>query len=306
MTVLHTITAQQAKPLSEQDVIELLQGGVPSARVGELVDERGINFDFTAAIEQKVRDAGGADDAVAALRRASRRNAPSEQPRSGGLVIKTTPGETQVYLNDEPKGMTSPEGELRLPDLQPGTYKLRVSMPGYQSYEKPMSVRAGEPQKVYITLVQKSSAAPSEDNRPPAKQAPPGTTPATGLPIPGVKVSPVQFYESPHDAAVEKSQRVYGYSFDRFTTRSIYWELDLAFPPPGQRIDFSVEAFWYKSDGSEMTRQTIAAFVNPDWGTSWHTLGFGFVEPGHWIPGTYRVDLYFQNRRIASGAFQIN
>jgi hypothetical protein len=202
--------------------------------------------------------------------------------------------------------MTSPAGEIRLPDLQPGTYKLRVSMPGYQSYEKLMSVAAGEPQTVYVTLAQKSAAAQSDNNHTPAQQAPPAATPASGLPIPGVKVAAVQFYESPHDAAVEKSQRVYRYGFDRFTTRSIYWELDLSFPPPGQRIDFQVEAFWYKADGTQMTHQTISAFVNPDWATSWHTLGFGFVEPGHWIPGTYRVDLYFQNQRIASGTFQIN
>jgi hypothetical protein len=303
MAVVRTPAAQKGKPLNEQEVLELLEGGAPSGRVSEIVDNRGIDFDSTPEIEQKVRDAGGADNVVAALKRASQRRAESEKPRTGGLVIKTTPGETQIYLNDEPKGMTSPEGEIRLPDLHPDTYTLRVSLLGYQSYEKPITVAAGEEQTVYVTLVQKSPDVTPKDHSVTPGEPP---APATGIPIPGIKVSGVQFYEGPHDLDLDQSQRVYRYSFDRFTTRSIYWELDLQYPPPGRRIDFQVDAFWHKPDGSEMTRQTISAYVLADWGSTWHSLGFGWVEPGHWTPGTYRVDLYFKNSRIASGTFQIN
>jgi len=190
-----------------------------------------------------------------------------------------------------------------LPGLNPGTYTLRVSLLGYQSYEKAMTVAAGEEQTVYVTLVQKSSVSTPKDNPTPTP-APP--TPVTGIPVPGVKVSAVQFFEGPHELTLEKSQRVYRYSFDRFTSRTVYWELDLTFPPPGRRIDFQVDAVWSKSDGSEMNRQSIPAYVTPDWGASWHTLGYGWAEPGHWLPGTYRVDFYFKDTRIASGTFQIN
>jgi hypothetical protein len=301
LMAVRTAAAQKDKPLNAQDVIERLESGVPSSRVSEIVDDRGIDFEFTSKIEQEVRDAGGANDVVAALRRASQRRAESDQPRTGGLVIKTTPGETQIYLNGEPKGMTSPEGEIRLLDLKPGTYNLRVSLLGYQSYEKAMTVAAGDEQTVYVSLVQKSSASTPKDNSSPA---PPIS--ATGIPVPGVKASAVQFYEGSHDLTLDQSQRVYRHSFDRFTSRFIYWELDLNFPPPGRRIDFQIDAIWYKSDGAEMDRQSVPAYVAPDWGASWHTLGYGYVEPGHWIPGTYRVDLYFKNMRIGSGTFQIN
>lgn len=295
-----------AKPLSESDVLGLLQAGVPSARVSEIVDERGIDFNFTSDSEQRVRAAGGGDDAVEALRRASQRHAAADQPQIGALIVKTTPGEAQVYLNDEPKGMTSAEGEIRLPDLKPGSYTLRVSLPGYQSYEKPINVAAGDAQTVYVTLQQKSSSNPGKDN--PAPSLPPSAdmAPSTGLPIPGVKTPAVQFYEGPHDLTLEKPKRVYRYSFDRFTTRTVYWELDLSFPPPGQRIEFQVDAIWYRADATEMSRQTLQGHVDATWGSSWHTLGYGFVDSGHWKPGSYRVDFFYRNMQIASGTFQIN
>ena len=244
-----TSAAQKDKPLNQEEIIELLQAHVASAHVGEIVDERGIDFNFTPAIERKVRNAGGGDDVVAALNRASQRYAESQAPRTGELVVKTTPGEAQVYLNDEPKGMTSPEGEIRLPDMQPGRYNLRVSLPGYQSFEKGITIETGEPQTVYVTLVQKSDVTSPKPN-------PVSPQPASeGIPIPGVKVSGFQFLESAFESIPDKANRVYAYTFSRATTRTIYWELDLKFPPPGRRIDFQVNAIWYNPEGSEMARQ---------------------------------------------------
>jgi hypothetical protein len=303
VAVVRPTAAQNGKSLNQQEVIELLEGNVPSARVSSIVDERGIDFNFTPQIEQKVRDAGGADDVVAALRRASRRHAESVRPRTGGLVIKTTPGESQIYLNDVPSGITSPEGEIRLPDLQPGTYNLRVSLIGYQSYEKPMTVLAGEEQTVYVTLLQRSATLPVNNN-PVTPQEP--LSPATAISIPGIRIAPVLFFEGPHDLTLQKSQRVYRTNFDHSTTRSIYWELDLRFPAPGRRIDFQVDAIWYNPDGSELRRQTLSAYVMPAWASSWHTLGYGWAAGGHWTPGTYRVDLLFKGVRISTGSFQIN
>ncbi|MGD0225273.1 MAG: PEGA domain-containing protein [Terriglobia bacterium] len=301
-----TSATPKDKPLSEEEIVELLEAHVASAHVSEIVDDRGIDFTFTPEIERKIRDAGGGDDVDAALKRASQRYAESQRPRTGGLVVKTTPGEAQVYLNDEPKGMTSPEGEIRLPDMQPGSYNLRVSLPGYQSFERKITVEAGEPQTVYVTLVQKSDVTPSKINPVPPQVQPPVAPLSSGIPIPGVGVSGVRFYEGPFNSTPEKSTRVYRDSFTRLTTRTIYWELDLKFPAPGQRIDFPVDAIWYRSDGSQMTRQSIAAYVLPTWSASYHTTGYGWVDPNHWPVGTYRVDLYYKNTQIATGTFQID
>ena len=298
VSAVRTSAAQSGKSLSQQEVIELLEGGVQSSRVSSIIDDRGINFRLTDAIEQRVRDAGGGDDVVASLRRASARREETERPRTGGLIIKTTPGESQVYLNDELKGMSSPEGEIRLPDLQPGSYRLRVSLPGYKSYEQSMPVTAGEDQTVYVTLVQRSQVLPRPNN-PLPNQPPP-------LFIPGISIAPLKFYEGPHDGTPTKENRAYTTSFDHATARSIFWELDLSYPAPGQKIEFTLDAIWYKPDGSELRHQTLPAFVMPTWNSSLHTLGFGWVDSGHWPTGTYRVELLFKGVRLTSGSFQIN
>ncbi len=295
--------AQNTGPLDEQKVLEMLVGGVPSARVTMLVDKWGIDFILTPDFEQRVRDAGGGSDLVAALRQASQRYKDAQKPRTGGLVIKSTPGEAQVYLNDAPKGMTSPEGEIRLPDLPPGSYNLRVSLPGYQSFEKAMTVSSGEAQTVYVTLVQ-NFPAPAPPVNPAARREIP--TPSTGIPVPEVKIAGVQFFEAPSGAPLQKSERVYRTNFDHTTTRFIYWELDLTFPPPGRQIDFQIDAIWYGPDGSEMFRQTNSAHVEAGWKRSWISMGYGNPQPGHRLPGMHRVDLYCRNMRIASGTFQVN
>jgi hypothetical protein len=294
-----TSKADSGKALSDQDVIELLNGGVPSSRVSSIIDDRGINFDLTGTIEQRVRNAGGDDGLIDSLRRAAQRRAEIERPQTGGLVLKTTPGEAEVYLNDEPKGMSSPEGAIRLTDLQPGDYKVRVSSIGFKSYEQTISVSAGEDQTVYVTLVQKGSQV-----------AHPGFTPdqpltLSGMPIPGIKIAPLQFFEGPHEKTLDKSDRVYRTSFDAQSTRSIFWEIDLSYPAPGRHVNFTLDAFWYRPDGSELRHQTLDGYAETDWKSSWHTLGYGWVDAGHWPKGTYKVEILFKGLHLVTGSFEI-
>ncbi len=96
-------------------------------------------------LENQFREAGATDELIEALKKASQ---PEETtppaPATGMLKIQSQPGEAQVYVNDEPKGMTSPEGELRLSGLAPGTYRLRVALAGYKTWENSITVTAGE------------------------------------------------------------------------------------------------------------------------------------------------------------------
>lgn len=69
----------------------------------------------------------------------------------GVLTINSDPGDVQVYVNDEPKGLTSAEGRevLRLP---PGTYRVRLSLPGYKDFEQQVVLAAGKDQQLKAQL----------------------------------------------------------------------------------------------------------------------------------------------------------
>ncbi|MGI9101875.1 MAG: PEGA domain-containing protein [Terriglobales bacterium] len=65
------------------------------------------------------------------------------QPQPGVLNITTDPGDVQVYVNDEPRGLTGPDGRLVL-RLPPGAYRLRLSLPGYKDLQQQASVSSGK------------------------------------------------------------------------------------------------------------------------------------------------------------------
>ena len=67
---------EATRPLTESDIVRLLEGGVTSARVATLVSERGVGFDPSAEVEHRLRQAGADDALVAAVTRAA---APPEE-----------------------------------------------------------------------------------------------------------------------------------------------------------------------------------------------------------------------------------
>jgi len=161
MAMAGPMAAGKAKPLSPNDVMELLKGSVPSAEIARVVGENGITFRMSDDLESQFRQAGATDELIDALKKASKpEETPPPAPATGTLKVQSQPGEAQVYINDEPKGMTSPAGELRLPGLAPGTYRLRVSLAGYKTWENSVTVTAGETVTPFVTL-EKQNLAPT-------------------------------------------------------------------------------------------------------------------------------------------------
>jgi len=167
-------TVQKPAPLSQGEVIDLLHGSVPSMRIAHLVAQRGIDFEITSDFKKKLHDAGATQELIEALVKAGGGSIPDAEvktgesskgeakPQSGNLKVKTNPGEAQVYLSDEFKGLTSPQGELRVPSISPGDYRLRVSKVGYQTWEDQVTVSSVETETVFVTLNQTSSESLTE------------------------------------------------------------------------------------------------------------------------------------------------
>ena len=124
------------------------------------------------------------------------------------------------------------------------------------------------------------------------------------IPFMRANVTGVKFYEG-GSGEVPYGQRIYDTRFFSSSARIIWWEINLAYPDPGKRIDFTVEAFLYKPDGNILNRQVQNYFIEPTWTFSSHSMGFGWIEPGTWIPGKYRVEMFISGKKAGEGNFEI-
>src|ERR1017187_8144163 len=152
--------AQSSRKLTEQNVIDLLTGDVPSDEVAREAQKSGITFQVTAAVAKEIRDAGGTDALVRVLRSLSSKTpaAPSKPPRTAPaaspptLLIESTPGQSQVYVDDEPVGTTSQQGRLKLSKLPAGGHRVRVSLSGYEDHEEAVTLTDGHVTTVATVL----------------------------------------------------------------------------------------------------------------------------------------------------------
>src|ERR1017187_4946017 len=159
-------TAQTTgRKLSVQDIVNLLTGDVPSDEVANEARKAGISFQVTPAVVKQIKDAGGTDDLIQQLRNLAPRGVPPPTPHPAPaaspptLVIVSTPGQSQVYVDDEPVGSTSQQGRLRLTQLAAGQHSVRVSQSGYQESDQTVSLEPGRVTTVTASL-QKIEAPP--------------------------------------------------------------------------------------------------------------------------------------------------
>ena len=227
------------KPLTKDQVMSLVKGSVPSARVAELVRENGIDFEPTEEYFRTLRSAGAEQVLIDALRATSANKPPSQDAtaqakqrikganalmdtgdidgaialfqeairvspgdseahrllglalgkkkdwqgdiseqrvaillnpddatakaelvaalhattaaETSGVVVQSLPN-AEVYLDNEFKGRTGSEGQLKIDDLKPGAHALRVSMPGKRVFEQSLNLTAGQTSEMAATL----------------------------------------------------------------------------------------------------------------------------------------------------------
>jgi hypothetical protein len=114
----------------------------------------------------------------------------------------------------------------------------------------------------------------------------------------------LQFFEGPQNTP-PKNERRYASQFSRRTTRYISWDLNLAYPMRNSRANFSMRQVWTKPDGTVDHDSEFATYADAGWSHSNHYIGFEAIGGDGWSLGAYRVDLYVDNRKIASGTFEV-
>lgn len=113
--------------------------------------------------EAKVTLAEGKTETVAAILTAH---------AATGLEIQSTPGHAQVYVDNVFSGETSEQGQLKVPNLAPGTHRVRITHEGYHEDERQIDLAAGHTEQVSASLAKAESPV-----------APPATSPAAPAPI---------------------------------------------------------------------------------------------------------------------------
>ncbi len=87
-------------------------------------------------------------------------------------MIESSPGQSQVYIDDEPVGSTSQQGRLKLTRLAAGDHRVRISLSGYQDHEETVTLTAGEVTTVAATLQQPAAPLEPTSLRPQAEETP--------------------------------------------------------------------------------------------------------------------------------------
>ncbi len=68
------------------------------------------------------------------------------------LVIEGAPPGAQIFVDDRLTASTGSDGEAKISTLSPGQHRLRVTVNGYQDYEKDIDLRAGQTSSVAAKL----------------------------------------------------------------------------------------------------------------------------------------------------------
>jgi WD domain, G-beta repeat/GAF domain/PEGA domain len=167
------------------------------------------------------------------------------------LVIEETPPGAQIFIDDKLVTSTKSTGEADVSSLSPGRYRLRITAPGYQDYEKGIDLLAGQTSKIALKL------EPLELPRPPE------TVTGASLPVSAT---------NPGSLSVPE--------FVPYRTLKAHsgWVTGLAFSADGERLasgssDQTVK-FWDVSTGQEAN--AVASKIND-------VQALAFSRDGRWL-----------------------
>ena len=141
--LIDALRAARPAPLTRDQVLQLVAGGVPSERAAMLVKQHGIDFAADEKYLETLRVAGADDTLIAAVRAAS-------AAARADLVVATSPG-AEVSLDGESQGHANAQGTLTA-KAQLGPHKLRVSLAGKKDFEQSITVLAGRENRVEAPL----------------------------------------------------------------------------------------------------------------------------------------------------------
>jgi len=127
---------------------------------------------------------------------------------------------------------------------------------------------------------------------------------ASAIPALGARVTRIRFFEG-GKALPGVLDRHYAARFDSTTTRAVYVELGLAYPPASSATTLRIECGYTAPSGAPAGTAVVVVEADAGWELSVHAGGTGVDAPGGWTAGNYQVACRHGGRVIATGTFEI-
>ncbi|MFZ0963791.1 MAG: SUMF1/EgtB/PvdO family nonheme iron enzyme [Terriglobia bacterium] len=140
IAALHAVKPQ---PLTRDQVLHLVAGGVPIERAATLVKQRGIDFLADEEYLNTLRVAGADDALITVLREAS-------AAVTAELTVTTSPN-AEVYLDGKLQGHADAQGELTLKS-KPGAHQIKVLLAGKKDFEQNLALAARQTTRIEARL----------------------------------------------------------------------------------------------------------------------------------------------------------
>jgi intracellular sulfur oxidation DsrE/DsrF family protein len=154
--------SEEKKPLSLEDVGNLLRSNISKKRVVITIEENGIKFLKTKNNLEHLKKSGADEIVLGAIEKEWKKD-------ERILIIETVPAGSTIYLDQEKVGETP----IEIEGLKPRKYAVKITKEGYESVDHEISLTEGIGRKLTISLVRSSSEMPS-----PALSTPSPLTPA--------------------------------------------------------------------------------------------------------------------------------
>jgi hypothetical protein len=141
--LLQALRAAKPKPLTKDQVLQLVAGHVPSERAAALVKQRGIDFVPDEEYVATLRVAGAEDVLLSALREAG-----AAVPAR--LELQSSPN-AEVYLDGQSVGRTGADGRLAVTS-KAGAHTLRVTLAGKRDFQQNVTLTPDRAATITATL----------------------------------------------------------------------------------------------------------------------------------------------------------
>ena len=163
--------SEERKPLSLEEMGELLQRNISKKKVLMTIEENGVKFPKTKANLEKLKKKGVDETVMAAIEK--------EWKKDGRvLIVETIPTGASILLDGEGMGETP----LEVEGLKAKKYSVKAELRGYEPVDHEISLTEGIGRKLTISLVKSSSETPSPPSTP--------VTPTPSPPSPASTPSP--------------------------------------------------------------------------------------------------------------------